>query len=295
MDSPIDPREVPVRFSNLKQMAKSPAHYLWAVQNGTEQTLSMRLGSGVHAHLFDQPIAIFTGKVRNGANWKQFQRMHSHKTILSVREYDYAATVARAVKANRDASGLLFGNETVRETQVDALVQMRSVRCTPDVRHPSYIVDLKTTKCSEPERFNRDGVFMAYHAQLAWYLDTVVASGLGTPSAAFIVAVESTPPHPVTVLELTDQAIEQGRKMCRVWFERLLGCERANAWPGYTASIAQFDVPQADEEFTLNFGQLDEARQAAIALQPDVSASFADEPEDDGTLSEEDEGRIFQP
>lgn len=61
----IDPRKASVRFSNLKKIDKSPAHYLDAIQRGaTEESLAMRLGSGTHAIIFGTPeIAIYRGGV----------------------------------------------------------------------------------------------------------------------------------------------------------------------------------------------------------------------------------------
>lgn len=246
----------PVRFSHLKYMSRTPMHFRWALDNVVEETLAMRLGSGAHAALFEQPIAVFTGKVRNGAKWQEFEAEHAGQCILNVREYDQANRIADAVREHDLAYTLIFATDAVREQRV-YWEQLGLKRCgTPDVRTARYIVDLKTTKCADPARFARDGAFRSYHAQLADYTDGVSLSGLGTPAEAYIVAVESSPPHPVTVLRLTDNAIDQGRRLCRVWMERLLTCERANHWPGYVEGIVDFDV---DVPLELEFGDDEEA------------------------------------
>lgn len=241
----------PIRFSHLKLMAKSPLHFRYAADEAGEQTLSMRLGSFSHALLFGQPLAVYTGKVRRGKEWDEFEAAHTGKAIVNRREYDEARRMADSVLSCREAVELL--NCGPREQTIDWSILGRSCSGTPDVRGSEFIVDLKTTRDSDPERFVRDGLRRCYHAQLAWYMDGVIASGLGIPTRAAIVAVESAPPHPVTVLHLTDRAIEQGRRLCRLWMERLLTCEASDSWPGYAQTGVPFDVPD-DDDLVLKIG-----------------------------------------
>lgn len=233
----------PVRFSHLKLMAKSPLHFRFAADEETDETLAMRLGSVSHALLFGMPVAVYH-KTRRGKDWDEFSVEHAGKTIVNRKEHDSARRIADAVLQNPEAVELL--NSGPREEKIHWSMLGRGCAGTPDVRGQDVIVDLKTTRCSDPERFVRDGLRRCYHAQLAWYIDGVIASGLGTPSRAAIVAVESAPPHPVTVLHLTDRAIEQGRRLCRLWLERLLTCESSEQWPGYAQSAVPFDVPDDD-------------------------------------------------
>lgn len=253
--APIDPRAVPVRFSTLKQFARSPLHYWHAVQSGYDETASMRLGSGVHAMLFGQPVTRWGGKTRNGKEWDAFQAANPKTTILNGREWSEAEQIVASILRNPLALSILRDGEPVVEQRIDWTWQGRAFRSTPDVRAADRVVDLKTTRCAEPEKFARSAIWMGYHAQLALYLDAVRESQLGTPREAFVVAVESAPPYPVTVLRLTERALDQGRRLCRLWFERLLQCEAANEWPGYVQSIAELDVPNDDpDDLGLIFG-----------------------------------------
>jgi hypothetical protein len=66
----VDPRGVPVRFSHLKAMDRSPAHYVHAVQHEREESLSMRLGSATHALVFGTPrVVVFRGGMFNGKQY----------------------------------------------------------------------------------------------------------------------------------------------------------------------------------------------------------------------------------
>lgn len=266
----IDPRTVPVRFSNLKRMGQSPKHYWHACQSGYEQTLSMRLGSGTHAMLFNEPWTVWTGDpgskkkpVRNGKKYEKFANDNAGKVIMSIGEYRKARAMSEAIKRKERAMELL--TEGRREHTIRWQCLDRACTSRPDVFTRSRVVELKTTKCADPNRFARDGRWMAYHAQIAFYLDAVLASGLGTPDSAYVVAVESAPPYPVTVLRLTERAIDIGRRMCRLWLEQVLACEAENYWPGYIESDGVFDVADdEDEEVFLTRGgvPLDEAGDA---------------------------------
>jgi len=248
----IDLRTVPVRFSRLKKMALSPAHYLAAVQAGDDpsDSLAMRIGRGGHAILFGQPVALWTGKTRNGAAWEEFKIEHQGCEILNVKEHDQAASIVTALQKHDLASKLLSMPGSVVERPIDWAFMGRACRSTPDVRHSIYanhIIDLKTARSTEPDRFVRAATWMHYHAQLAFYCDAVEFTTGERPAQAYIVAVESAPPYAVTVLRLTERALDQGARLCRLWFERLLSCEASNEWPAYAQSVVDFDVPDQDE------------------------------------------------
>lgn len=256
----IDPRGVPVRFSHLKAMAQSPAHCFNAFQESERrETLAIRIGSGVHAMLFGQPVVRWEGKVRNGKVWDAFKAAHAGAAILTRKEWARAEAIAASVRRNEHAARLLFGPATLREQTIHWEQLGRARRSTPDVRAPHYVVELKSTRCAEPGRFCRDATFRGYHAQMVDQLAAVEYETGIRPEKAYVVAVETLPPYVVTVLELTPRALDRGSQLCRLWLERLLVCEQANHWPAYCESIDVFDV--ADDDLELTFG--DDAEEAA--------------------------------
>ncbi len=58
-----------------------------------------------------------------------------------------------------------------------------------------------------------------------------------------LIGVETKPPYAVTVFELTEDAIAQGRKMCAIWLERLRASEENDFWPTYAQAPVPFDLP----------------------------------------------------
>lgn len=262
--APIDPRDIPARFSNLKAFAQSPRHYLHAVQEQRPDTLAMRLGRGGHAVVFGLPVVLWAGKVRNGKVWDAFRAEHEgHAEILNVKEWDVSHRIADALRSHPIASALLFGegmfsNGVVHEQQIEWSWLGKACTSRPDARSPGYaIVDLKTTQSADPEKFRRDAIWRGYHAQLAFYALADEHETKRRAGDLYIVAIESKPPYVVTALQLTPRATEQGERLCRLWFERLLVCEQSNAWPEYSSSIVQLDAPDgdADETFLLDGGE----------------------------------------
>lgn len=243
----VDPRTVPVRFSNLKKMSLSPAHYYESCQSHGDETLSMRLGSGTHAMLLGKETAVFTGKTRQGAAWEDFKLMHADATILNMSEYAKARDIVASIERNRDAMALL-DRCTTKEKRLEWDIGGRLCCGTPDgdgrdaIDAASLLIELKSTRCSEPERFSRDAMFRSYAAQLAWY-----EHGLGGPGERYIIAVENVAPYVVTVFSVPDSVIEIGHRQWRLWFELLMSCEHSNAWPGYVETVVDLEIGDRDD------------------------------------------------
>ncbi len=250
----IDPRAVPVRFSSLKHMSRSPLHYWDAVQLDRDDTLAMRLGRGAHAMVLGEPVIEWTGKTRNGKVWDAFKADHSDKEILNRTEWATSVAVARAIQRHPGASQLIY-DSTVLEQVIEWEYLGRKCTSRPDARERGgrIITDLKKTVCAEPEKFKRDAMYRGYHAQLAFY-DLASEHETGRQAdELFVAAVEGKRPWPVTILRLTDEAREEGRKLCRAWFEQVLLYEAANHYPGYVDDnhVVDMDVPDGSGELTL--------------------------------------------
>jgi hypothetical protein len=246
----IDPPEE-IRFSMLKKLAISPAHYAHAVGTRDASERHQTIGTAAHAMVLggQKVIAYHDGKRDpRTKKYQAFLEEHPTELILSPSEYAAAQGCANSIAKNRDAVTLLAGR---RETELDPWT-MLGRRCggRPDVVTPDWVTELKTCHTAHPTWFVRVGIRMAYHAQLAWYLHGLRECG-GRQSEAFIVVVETTAPYVVTTLHLTERALLAGEKLWRSWFELLLVCEDAGDFPPYALSTVEFDVPEMDDiEFT---------------------------------------------
>lgn len=242
----------PVHFSRLRLIARSPAHYAYAT---AEETPSLERGTAVHALVFETQriVSWEEGRPRRGKDYDKFVADNPNALILTHVEGQKALAMAEAVRRCREAMRVLDGTrETLREWDLGG----RACAGTPDVVSRQFVTELKTTVSSHPERFAWQSLRMAYHAQLAWYLDGVMKGGQLAPENAYVVAVESTAPFPVTVFRVSNRAIEEGRKLYRLWWEQLMNCERSDEWPAYAQSVLELDIPG---DVALDFGDAEAA------------------------------------
>ena len=244
---------LPVRFTNLKLMALSPAHYLEAAQKDTG---SMERGRALHSLVLGgAPVLAYPGKVRRGKEYDAFVAANTNAQVLTKSDYAKVEGMAASVRAHKVAMRVLAGQH---EVELDWQFMGRKCQSHIDVvgGGGEWVTELKSAVSSNPDRFAWQSHRMAYNAQLAFYWEAVLQSGLGVPRDAFVVAVESSAPYVVTVMRLTGRALDLGRRSFRLWMERLLGCEAANEWPGYVQDIVPLDVPEDEPDLVFGSAEL---------------------------------------
>lgn len=248
MDNPL---LVPVRFSNLKLMGLSPAHYRAAT---IKETYAIERGRALHSLVLGgkRVLCWEEGRPRAGKEWKAFEASNPDALILTAKEYNKTRAMADAILAHPIATQLLEGQH---EVEVDWTCMGRACQSHIDCIGPGgrWVTELKTTVSSNPDRFAWQASRMAYFGQVAFYMDALRAAGLAEPTDAYVVAVEATEPFVVTTMRVAEDALAMGRKTVRLWMERLLQCEAANQWPGYVQGIVDLHAPSNDLE--LDWGE----------------------------------------
>lgn len=232
----------PVRFSHLRAYGRCGLHGHHArAATEDEQTYAIERGTAVHALLFgNKKVCGYSGPVRRGKEYEAFAAAHANHEILTTAEYDKARRMAEAVMANELAQQVLKG---VSEKTLLFRWMGQNCRSTPDVRGADYITELKTTANADPDKFRWHSLRMKYHAQMRF---EQIACGRSAKDA-YLVAVESMPPFPVSVFRFTPRALEDGEKQLVLWMERLIVCESSAEFPPYCSSIVDLDVPDLAE------------------------------------------------
>ncbi len=264
----MDPRSQPVHFSSLKAMGSSPAHYLHRISTRFVPSKPMRIGTLVHhgvlgiAHDDDgAPIAFYEGE-RRGKAWLDFKAANDGAEIFTTNEVEEAQPIVEAVLADPVARQFCKGEH---ERHIAWKLGGRDWSSRLDIIGKTeagpFIADLKTSTTSNPREFMRQAFKMGYHAQLAAYQDAARAIGIDAVDA-YLVAVETKAPYPVTVFRMTQRILEEGRRTYRAWFERLMVCEASDDWPGYALSCVEFDIPAWMESFSDDDDE-DESEEAA--------------------------------
>lgn len=242
----VDPKSTPARFHHLRGAAISPAHGFAAFQDYGRDSLALRIGKGTHGALFGPaPVPLPTHiKQRRGKAYDVWKvKQPTEATILSRKEYERAQRVADAIRSHEVASNVLFGPGTIREGRILWTQNGRSRQSTPDARGPHHLAELKTCRCSEPAKFIRDATYRSYHVQLADQALAIQADTGKWPEEVYIVAVESVPPHAVTVFQVSDATMRKGRRLAELWLAALLDCELRGSWTrAYSDKVELFDI-----------------------------------------------------
>ena len=236
---------LPIRFSHLKAYGRSAMHGHHARTVESEPTVAMQRGTATHAMLFgNRQVVCYPGAVRRGKGFDAFVADNPDAEILTVAEFDKAQAMAAAVRASPLAMKYLDG-----EFEKTLLFKWygQDCRATPDVRGHRWVTELKTTADANPDKFQWHALRMHYHAQLAFQMIAAPEA-----EAAFIVVVESAPPFPVTVMQVTERAREQGERLLMTWMERLIVSEQSGAYPAYCESLVMLDLP---DDIELDYGE----------------------------------------
>lgn len=242
----------PVRFSHLKAIAQSPAHYRHRLSAESPSSAAQQLGTAVHAMLLGgAPVVPYDG-VRRGKEYDAFASKHAGATILTANDHVKAMDMHDAVVSDSMARWLLDGAH--KEHTFGWRIGDRECQGTPDAYSGDYVVDIKTCASSDPRRFLWDARKYHYASQLSWYANGLRTAGHANPKDAFIIAVESAPPHCVVVYRLTERMMDVAERTWRSWWERLMVCEASQSWPGYAQTVVDFDALDSEEALELDFG-----------------------------------------
>ena len=244
----VDPRTLPVRFTRLKQIELSAAHYLLACQDEVKNSIAIRMGAGFHAAVFgDRPLVCYDGR-RAGKTWERFEKRHLEQgaVILNEKEYRIASGMVNAVKNHPRAMQLLLDGTTTEKT-INWSIGSRACRSTPDAATATQTSDLKSARCCEPRWLAREALRRYYHCQVEFYAGARASVG-PAPSELYLVCVENAAPFNVVVLRIPDATREAAAKLNRLWWERLLVVEATGRYGGYVENDIDLELPDWETE-----------------------------------------------
>lgn len=234
-----------VNWSTLKNMRESALLYKYRLSVPVDDTPSMALGRATHAlvfepETFERDFAIWEGGDRRGKEWIAFRDAHQGQTIFKPNEIDLAVTMAETVRRHPLVQPYLQGG--VFEEPITWTDEATGLPCKakPDWRLDSrrVLIDLKTCRSAEGRRFGAMAARLGYHCQMAHYRAGIEVS-FGYRPAVKIIAVESEPPHDVSVFELDEEALFFGHDEVQQLLAKLRACLTSNSWPGrYTEEQA---------------------------------------------------------
>jgi exodeoxyribonuclease VIII len=247
--------------STLKRFKKSAAHAKAEIDHPRAQTPGMLEGELCHLAALepDKLELLYQPAPTNpdtGLQWdrrtKQGKVEWAHaeekgQTVVPLKAWNLARAVRDALWAHPLAKEILSG-KGVNEVGMVWECPENRVFCKSLVdRYTAFdggpcLVDLKTTVDASPEGFPREIAKYDYHVQAAFYLWG--ARLLSPAERRFLfIAVEKEPPYGITVHELEESALIQGKEEFRVWLKRWAQARETGVWEGYPHGVFRSVLP----------------------------------------------------
>jgi len=247
-----------VSSSALKSLVRSPAHMRAYLAGHCEETASQRLGSAVHAAVFEpqrfaRDYVVWNGD-RRGRKWLDFSRMNAGREILSIKELARVEQCAQAVlvaPAVHDDQQTYTVADLIQYGQVERNVYWLdettglTCRMRADLMIQHVTLDLKTTDDARAGEFVRQCVRLHYDIQSAFYLRGRRAFDPRLKSAPFLfVAAELADPYGVQVHQADEEAfVAVGDDKVSVALQTLRVCRQMNQYPSYSAPRTTLKIP----------------------------------------------------
>lgn len=235
-------------------MATCPARYIYEADHPKPSTKAMELGTAAHKEILGVGPELHRmgfDDYRSGAAKAERDEAYERGAVpLKPAEYDQVQEMAAALRENELATALLGGTGRAEQalfwrdgpTRVwrRALLDWLSPK-GPDGR--IYLADYKTAESAHPDAISKSLVNFGYHQQGAWYVDAVRALGLADDVPFLLVVQEKTAPYLVSVVQLTEVAMEAGRHENRKALQLFARCMKSGVWPPYVEGVAQVGLP----------------------------------------------------
>ena len=242
-----------IRRSDLWKMEDSPEKFRYNLEFPTEQTPAMAFGSACHKLIlegkdeFDKEYAVAPAvdkRTKAGKEeWEQFVSGNPGKEIVSTDDYSKMVDMSIAIGQSKLAYSILNAKGqteaaffwTDKETGEKCKIKCDKVVTT---KRRKYIIDYKTTRSAETNRFNSEVFKLGYYMQAGMYAEGVMKAKRLRKLPGFIfVAQEKDPPYAVNVIEVSDDVMKVGIAKFHELLEKYSDCKAADIWPGYCDDV----------------------------------------------------------
>lgn len=234
-----------VSSSDLKRMAKSPAHFRYYKDNPQEDTPALLFGRACHKYMLEKDaffdeFAIapeINRRTKQGKeDWAYFQEQNKGKDLIAPSDFKKIQEMHKALAATPFAEQLLQGEKERSYFTKDKSTGL-IIKCRPDCRtkigDTSILIDYKTCADASSDGFVRDAIKLMYDLQMAFYKD-IMDEITGENHAVIFIAQEKTAPYCVNILEANEFFLKSGRDMYRTYLDIYKECQDSENWYGYT-------------------------------------------------------------
>lgn len=242
-----------IRRSDLWLMNDSPQKFRWHMDNPedeSEKSPSLIFGSAAHKYVlerndFDNEYAVAPAINRltkaGKEEWAQFLADNPGKTVITWKDFEQIHKMGIALLGCSLAVEMLTGQHEVPIFWEDPRTGVKC-KCKMDVLRKIngryVVVDYKTARSAQTEKFNNGLFSLGYHVQAAMYTE-----GLQTalrldyrPDFCFVVQ-EKVAPYAVNVVQVSEDVMQYGDTVYHELLQRYHECSLVDFWPGYVDDV----------------------------------------------------------
>lgn len=235
---------VGVSSTDLKNLAKSPAHFRYWKDHPQQDTPALLFGRAVHKYVLEKEeffseftvAPTFDRRTKEGkAGWLLFQEEVQNRDILSGEDFEKIKDMQEALYQTPFVKLLLSGEKEQSYFCQDEATGL-TMKCRPDCRTKigdTYIlIDYKSTADADSEAFMKTSLKLMYDLQMAYYKH-ILDKLTGCDHSVIFIAQEKTPPYAVNILEADRYFLASGADMWRTYLDLYASCEQSGNWFGY--------------------------------------------------------------
>jgi len=238
--------------SRLNTLAQSAEDCRWAMDNPSESSDAMKLGSYVHTslletHLVSDRHAVFDGDRRTKAGkaeWLNLTTGIGEDNVINAKQHDAAVRMIDSVSSHRAASAILKATEQ-RELTVLAEINGLMMRGRLDGWAPTLaggmIVDIKTARDVDERGFKRAVYERGYFRQGACYRALMREHG-HDPQGFAIIAVQNSAPYKTRVYTLLPEVLDEGERDLMRLIMEYSSRVKDNDWSGDDGLAQDLDL-----------------------------------------------------
>ena len=240
--------------SGIMTFLKSPLHYWDKYINpnppSSESTPEKEFGSATHTYLLEphefKNRYLIIDKVNRTTKegkdyWAGCQNIKGNRSIIYKDDYQKILEIYNSVRENSIAFQLIDGAEY--EKSIYWIDEETSLLCKarPDILHDNMVSDIKTALSADLYSFQFAIRDYGYHIQCAMMQDAIKYTLNKIIEDFIFIVIEKKRPFATAIYHLSQEAIQEGRKIYKQALLDIKECHEKNEWRSYP--IQEVSIP----------------------------------------------------